>query len=151
MSGIFSADVAGLAMGSEQCQDISKDTDMRIFMVQRTEAESTENTCSWGRYRFSLFFPRPLLIFLAKQGAVKDIKLYSLNLDVHLQDGRLQHSIKRSEVSLTEKCKCEPWSLIFQTLLNYQIQFQNCKIFWNKIPRGSAFETQHLTLRSPAY
>ena len=46
MSGIFSADVAGLAMGSEQCQDISKDTDMRIFMVQRTEAESTENTCS---------------------------------------------------------------------------------------------------------
>lgn len=139
-------------MGSEQHQDISKDTEVRIFLAQRPEAESTENTCLWRRYRFSLFPPpRPLLIFLAKQGAVKDIKLHSLNLDVHLQDGRLQHNIKHSEVSLTEKCRWEPWSLIFQTLLNYQIQFHNCKIFWNKIPRGSAFETQYLTLRRPAY
>lgn len=73
---------------------------MRIFLLQRNEAESTENTWSCGRYRFSLVFHRPLLIFLAKQGAVKDIKLHSENLDVHLPDGRLQQSIKCSEVSL---------------------------------------------------
>lgn len=72
---------------------------MRIFLLQSNETESTENTCSCGRYIFSLVFPRTLLIFLAKQGAVKDIKLHSENLDVHLPEGRLQQSRSKLRIA----------------------------------------------------
>lgn len=56
MSGTFSADVTGLEMGSEQCQDISKDTEVLIFLVQGLKLKAQKILAQEGDIDFHCFF-----------------------------------------------------------------------------------------------